>query len=149
MVNGVNYAVDNWTMGYTPDIAVGVWSGNADGTPLGRGAVGVTGAAPIWQDIISAASGHCSLKPDRLGLLPCPDPNITPQSFGIVNPQVVFAKPDGVVKVSLNTYNGLAGGGNYDYVIVGMEPSSAGMQPQSGGNNNNGKNGKNGNNGQN
>ncbi|NPV85964.1 MAG: hypothetical protein HPY45_08150 [Anaerolineae bacterium] len=40
---------DNWTLGYTPDIAVGVWVGNADNTPM-RGTSGVTGAGPIWAD---------------------------------------------------------------------------------------------------
>ena len=68
-------------------------------------------------------------------LLPCP-PNLSPQSLGIPNPQIVFARPIDVHKVSLNTYNGLAGAGNTDYVIDGMVPSSAGMPPQSGGDNN-------------
>jgi membrane peptidoglycan carboxypeptidase len=126
-INGVDYAVDNWTMGYTPDFVVGVWSGNANGAPLGQGAVGVTGAAPIWQDIMSAASGYCDLRPDALGLLPCP--NVTPQSLGIQNPQFVFARPDDVHATSLNTYNGLLGGGNTDYVIDGMAPSQAGGNP--------------------
>ena len=38
---------DNWTLGYTPDLAVGVWVGNADYTPM-RDTSGLTGAAPIW-----------------------------------------------------------------------------------------------------
>ena len=144
-INGVDYAADNWTMGYTPDIAVGVWSGNADGTPLAPGAIGVTGAAPVWQDIISAASGHCGLKPVD-SLLPCP--NVKPQSLGIPNPQDVFAIPNNVHKTNLNTYDGLAGTGNTDYVIDGMDPSVAGTQPQSGGDNNNdGKKGRKGRNG--
>jgi membrane peptidoglycan carboxypeptidase len=140
VVNGVDLVPDNWTVGYTPDIAVGVWSGNADGTPMAAKTVGVTGAAPMWEDIISAASGYCPLKPDAQ--LPCPP--IKPQNLGIDNPQVVFVKPDTVHKVSLNTYNGLAGGGNYDYVIDGMAPSSPGMQPQSGSPDGDGKNKKNG-----
>ncbi|HEX7393592.1 MAG TPA: transglycosylase domain-containing protein [Anaerolineaceae bacterium] len=40
---------DNWTVGYTPDLAVGVWVGNADNTPMVN-TTGVTGAAPIWSD---------------------------------------------------------------------------------------------------
>ena len=40
---------DNWTLGYTPDLVVGVWVGNADNTPM-KGTTGVTGAAPIWHD---------------------------------------------------------------------------------------------------
>jgi penicillin-binding protein 1C len=42
---------DNWTLGYTPDHTVGVWVGNFDNTPM-QEVSGVTGAAPIWRDIM-------------------------------------------------------------------------------------------------
>jgi 1A family penicillin-binding protein len=43
---------DNWTMGYTKDITVGVWVGNNDNTPMDSTiASGVTGASPIWHKI--------------------------------------------------------------------------------------------------
>ena len=42
---------DNWTVGYTPDLVVGVWAGNADNEPM-RHVSGVTGAAPIWHDVM-------------------------------------------------------------------------------------------------
>jgi 1A family penicillin-binding protein len=42
---------DNWTIGYTPDLVVGVWAGNADNSPM-RHVSGVTGAAPIWHDFM-------------------------------------------------------------------------------------------------
>ena len=42
---------DNWTVGYTPEMVVGVWVGNADNEPM-RHVSGVTGAAPIWNDVI-------------------------------------------------------------------------------------------------
>jgi 1A family penicillin-binding protein len=45
---------DNWTVGYTPDLVVGVWVGNADNKPM-RETSGVTGAAPIWRDVLEAA----------------------------------------------------------------------------------------------
>jgi membrane peptidoglycan carboxypeptidase len=45
---------DNWTLGYTPDIAVGVWVGNADYTPM-QNTSGLTGAAPIWSQFMQAA----------------------------------------------------------------------------------------------
>ena len=45
---------DNWTLGYTPDLAVGVWVGNADNTPM-IGTTGLTGAAPIWSQFMQAA----------------------------------------------------------------------------------------------
>src|SRR6266702_1471991 len=50
---------DNWTIGYTPDLVVGVWSGNANGAYMTNGVVGITGAAPIWHDVIEYASGKC------------------------------------------------------------------------------------------
>ncbi len=53
---------DNWTVGYTPSYAVGVWVGHADGSPMlgpdgsmstsGSTAgptTGATGAAPLWH----------------------------------------------------------------------------------------------------
>jgi penicillin-binding protein 1C len=45
---------DNWTLGYTPDIAVGVWVGNADYSPMVNTS-GMTGAAPIWSQFMQLA----------------------------------------------------------------------------------------------
>jgi penicillin-binding protein 1C len=45
---------DNWTVGYTRDLTVGVWVGNFDRRPL-RGSSGVTGAAPIFNAVMLAA----------------------------------------------------------------------------------------------
>jgi 1A family penicillin-binding protein len=42
---------DNWTVGYTPDLVVGVWSGNTDYQPM-REVNGLTGAAPIWHQFM-------------------------------------------------------------------------------------------------
>lgn len=39
---------DNWIVGYTPSLVVGVWVGNADNRPMVN-ATGITGAAPIWH----------------------------------------------------------------------------------------------------
>lgn len=48
---------DNWTLGYTPDIAIGVWIGNADYSPM-KNISGVTGAAPLWSDVMQWAIDH-------------------------------------------------------------------------------------------
>ena len=45
---------DNWTVGYTPDRAVGVWVGNADGQPM-QDVSGISGAGPIWHAVMLAA----------------------------------------------------------------------------------------------
>ncbi|MEX2161332.1 MAG: transglycosylase domain-containing protein [Anaerolineales bacterium] len=47
---------DNWTLGYTPDLAVGVWVGNPDNAAM-EGTSGLTGAAPIWSDFMQQAIG--------------------------------------------------------------------------------------------
>lgn len=45
---------DNWTIGYTPSYVVGVWVGNNDNSPMNPAiASGVTGASPIWNDIMT------------------------------------------------------------------------------------------------
>jgi membrane peptidoglycan carboxypeptidase len=45
---------DNWTIGYTPSVVVGTWVGNNDNSPMNQAlASGVTGAAPIWNRIMT------------------------------------------------------------------------------------------------
>jgi 1A family penicillin-binding protein len=44
---------DNWIVGYTPNLVVGVWVGNADNTPM-INVTGVSGAAPIWNAFMRA-----------------------------------------------------------------------------------------------
>lgn len=49
---------DAWTVGYTPDIAVGVWVGNNDNTAMTSG--GSDMAGPIWRETMTAAIGNAS-----------------------------------------------------------------------------------------
>lgn len=42
---------DNWTMGFTPQLTVGVWVGNTDNESMDR-TTGATGAAPIWNAVM-------------------------------------------------------------------------------------------------
>jgi membrane carboxypeptidase/penicillin-binding protein PbpC len=76
---------DNWTLGFTPQRAVGVWVGNADNTPM-RNVSGIEGAGPIWRGVMEAAMADTSAEwpgpPEALlrapvcvptGLLPGPD----------------------------------------------------------------------------
>ena len=45
---------DNWTIGYTPDYVVTVWVGNNNNTPMNPQLTsGITGAAPIWHEIMA------------------------------------------------------------------------------------------------
>ncbi len=42
---------DNLTVGWTSYVVVGVWTGNKDSRPM-RNVLGITGAAPIWRDVM-------------------------------------------------------------------------------------------------
>ncbi len=48
---------DNWTIGYTPDLVVGVWIGNADYSSM-VDTTGVSGAAPIWARLMVDGIGR-------------------------------------------------------------------------------------------
>ena len=43
---------DAWTVGYTPSIAVGVWAGNNDNSPMKKSGVSVMVAAPLWRSFM-------------------------------------------------------------------------------------------------
>jgi penicillin-binding protein 1C len=54
---------DNWCVGFTSRYTVGVWVGNFSGAPM-RDVSGVTGAAPIWRDVVHRLhAGEPSLPP--------------------------------------------------------------------------------------
>jgi penicillin-binding protein 1C len=64
---------DNWTIGFTKRLTVGVWVGNFDRRPL-RNSSGVTGAAPIFQAVMLAAHKRIgesdeTFYPDRPGVV--------------------------------------------------------------------------------
>ena len=48
-----NEARDNWTVGYTPGLAVGVWAGNSDNSET-QNVSGLTAAAPLWSAYMQA-----------------------------------------------------------------------------------------------
>ena len=73
---------DNWTMGYTADLAVGVWVGNADYTPM-QNTTGLTGAAPIWATFMQDAAQRLS------GGIPTP-----------------FTRPPGIVDIIVCSVSG-------------------------------------------
>jgi 1A family penicillin-binding protein len=92
---------DAWTIGYTPDLVVGVWVGNNDNTPMDQVA-GSLGAAPLWRDMI--------------------------EEFSRATPSKEFQKPPGVSQLAICRSNGLrakdATGSTYmEYFISGTEPT--------------------------
>lgn len=46
---------DAWTIGYTPSLVAGVWSGNTNGAEMNRGSGGSTVAAPVWNEFMRNA----------------------------------------------------------------------------------------------
>ena len=104
---------DNWTIGYTSSIVVGVWSGNANNAAMAQGVIGVSGAGPIWHDIITYASGE-----SQLGMTP-----------STVYPTDPFLPPDGVIQAEVNPFNGLQGTGVTDWMLVNEQPQQSGMPP--------------------
>jgi penicillin-binding protein 1C len=70
---------DNWTIGYTPDLLVGVWVGNSDYQAMHE-VTGLTGAAPIWHETMRAVLE---------GL-----------------PKLEFTRPDGLIQVEVCTLSG-------------------------------------------
>ncbi len=46
---------DAWTIGYTPDLVVGVWTGNNDNTPMQRRGSSILAAVPIWSEFMNQA----------------------------------------------------------------------------------------------
>jgi membrane peptidoglycan carboxypeptidase len=119
---------DNWTLGYTPDVVVGVWTGNADNSPMVN-SIGITGAAPIWHSIIEYVSGYCNTATDQI---PCPplDLHFSDRAFP--------PPPQGVVQSSVNTVNGLAGSGYLSWMLDGEQPQQSGLTARSGNGNGNG-----------
>lgn len=47
--------IDAWFIGFTPDLAAGVWVGNDDASPLGEKKTGSAVAIPIWTEFMKRA----------------------------------------------------------------------------------------------
>lgn len=68
---------DNWTIGFTPSFLVAAWTGNNDNSPMSPWLVsGVSGAAPIWHQIMTKTlenqSDEWPKKPENIvGLQVC------------------------------------------------------------------------------
>jgi 1A family penicillin-binding protein len=91
---------DAWTVGYVPQMAVGVWIGNNDNKPMAE-LPGSVGAAPVWRDVLEHVAAS----------LPVQD----------------FAPPAGVVAARVCSYDGglIPGnsGGTVEYFLAGTEPT--------------------------
>ncbi len=92
---------DNWTVGYTPDLVVGVWVGNAGNEPM-QNVSGISGAGPIWHYFMRAALAG---QPDK-----------------------AFPQPPGLTSVEVCALSGLLPGDicpyrQREWFIAGTEPT--------------------------
>lgn len=92
---------DNWVMGFTPNLVVGVWVGNADNTPMVE-VTGVSGAGPIYNQFI--------------------------REILVGQPELEFARPEGLVQAEICTLSGLLPRDNcplrrLDWFIDGTQPT--------------------------
>jgi membrane peptidoglycan carboxypeptidase len=71
---------DGWTIGHTPQLAVAVWTGRTDNTPMANGASGYQVASPIWRTFMDRA----------LAQMPVTD----------------FPRPEGIVQAEICTDSG-------------------------------------------
>jgi membrane carboxypeptidase/penicillin-binding protein PbpC len=81
---------DNWTLGFTPQRAVGVWVGNADNTAM-RNVSGIEGAGPIWRGVMQAAM--------RGSTPEWPQPPAGLEAVSVCTPTGLLAGPDCPVTV--------------------------------------------------
>jgi penicillin-binding protein 1C len=88
---------DNWCVGFSRRYTVGVWVGNFSGAPM-HDVSGVSGAAPIWQDVMRRLHRHVASDP------PDPPP-------GVLRRDVVFPRD--------------AEAERRDWFLAGTEPSPA------------------------
>ncbi len=72
---------DAWTIGYTPEIAVGVWAGNNDNTPMEKKVAGLI-IAPMWHEIMEQALATYYTGED-FNLPPPLEPDTKPELRGI------------------------------------------------------------------
>lgn len=99
-----NDYLDNWFVGFTPDIVVAVWLGFDEPRSLGQGETGGQNAAPIFREVLAAALAG--------------------------SPAVPFRAPPGVALVR----TGLDGGGTiFEAFVPGTENSARGIDAGGGG----------------
>jgi len=76
-----NNSVDAWTVGYSPNIAIGVWAGNNDNRPMVKKVAGQI-VAPLWSSVMKEA---LAILPDQKFVDPDPvdTSNLKPVMHGL------------------------------------------------------------------
>jgi 1A family penicillin-binding protein len=78
---------DTWTMGYTPNLTIGVWVGNTDNRPM-KEVLSSMSAGKVWRESMDTAIDHLQLAPEEFQRPPglvdaqiCTGPNCKPEIF--------------------------------------------------------------------
>jgi 1A family penicillin-binding protein len=91
---------DNWTIGWTPNLLAAVWVGNNDNTAMLSVASGVSGASPIWKNIMLSEI--------------------------VKRPKQDFPIPDQIVSINVDNVSGYPAHDNFPshtaYFIDGTQP---------------------------
>ncbi len=94
-----NDSKDVWFIGFSPDLAVGVFVGYDNPRPMGRGATGGSVAAPIFRDFMKMALAG--------------------------KPAIPFRVPDGIALMRINRKTGqLARKGDKDVILEAFKPGN-------------------------
>ena len=93
---------DNWTVGYTREVTVGVWVGNFSGEPMGN-VSGITGAGPLFREVILAAMEGRKAEP--------------------------WPRPAGLVEVRICPLSGLPAGPDCPHAVTEWLPEAVARSP--------------------
>jgi len=106
---------DNWTIGFTPNFLVAVWVGNNDNSPMHPWLTsGVTGAAPIWNRVMSFVLKN--------------QPDLWPKKpQNIVGHQVCWDSGDLMIKKEDGSESCPS---RFEYFIKGTEPKQSNIAKQ-------------------
>jgi len=108
---------DNLTLGYTPNLAVGVWVGNPNDTPM-IDSTGITGAAPIFHEFVQRISATLPLEQFTMptGIITATVARYAPlnglpgiASNGVTDIFAAGTVPNGYDQPSLDVINGKPG----------------------------------------
>lgn len=108
---------DTLTVGYTPYLVVGVWTGNSDGRPMNSSATSANTAAPIWNAAMEAIFADAATM-QRLG--------------GGRAPGDGFTAPAGIAHRTVCDLNGWLAGGLCRPIDEVFGPASVAGQPACG-----------------
>jgi membrane peptidoglycan carboxypeptidase len=99
---------DNWVIGYTPGVVVGIWMGNSDGRPMVNSS-GLQTAAPLWNNIMQTIYNDPTMM-QSLWV------NGRPPATGFIQPQGIELRP---VCLPSGTGGSRCAASRNDWFIVG------------------------------